>query len=92
MELTDAQYKALDRLYESRFGLFGDEKVPISLRLLAMFMGIPDAEAEKELQPLAREGLIRELSSEPFVRRKFYKITDKGIEEFEYARRRHAPA
>jgi len=92
MKFTDAQYKALDRLYESRFGLFGDEKVPISLRLLAMFMGVNEKDAENELQPLIKEGLIRELSREPLIRRKFFKITDKGIEEFEYARGRHAPA
>lgn len=92
MELSNVQYKALNRLYESRFGVFGDEKVPITLRLLAMFMGVDEKEAENELRPLVREGLIRELSREPFIRRKFYIITDKGSEEFEYARGRHAPA
>jgi len=92
MEFTDAQYKALDRLYESRFGLFGDDKVPISLRLLAMFMGVNETEAETELRTLIQEGLVREEGREPFIRQKFYKITDKGIEEFDYARRRHAPA
>ena len=87
MELTDAQYKALDRLYESGYGLFGDEKVPISLRLLAMFMGTDEKTAETELRPLVAAGLIRELTPEPHIRRKFYKITDTGVEEFEYARR-----
>ncbi|GAH66549.1 unnamed protein product [marine sediment metagenome] len=57
-----------------------------------MFMGVNETEAETELRTLIQEGLIRELSREPFIRRKFYKITDMGIEEFEYARRRHAPA
>jgi DNA-binding MarR family transcriptional regulator len=83
-EFRKEEWKALARLYESRFGLFADENIPISLRLLAMFMGMEETKASGIMSGLEKEGLVRSIKK---ADRPFYFITDKGAEEFEYALR-----
>ena len=81
-DLTKEERKILARLYESRYGLFANEDVPVSLRLIAMFLGTTEDNATGILSRLEGAGLIRRILVGD---RYFFQITDKGAEEFEYA-------
>jgi len=82
--LTEGERKILARLYESRYGLFANEDVPVSLRLIAVALGIKEKEAEELVAHLVERGLIKRITVGD---RPFYEITLRGAEEYEYAAR-----
>lgn len=79
---TADELQALARLYEARYGLFGDENTPVSLSLLATFMEKEKDEAEKVMAKLESDQLVRKIIH---ARREFYFITDQGAADYEYA-------
>ncbi len=80
--LTEGERKILARLYESRYGLFANEDVPVSLRLIAVALGITEKEAEGLVAHLLERGLVKRTAVGD---RPFYEITLRGAEEYEYA-------
>jgi DNA-binding Lrp family transcriptional regulator len=82
--LTEGERKILARLYESRYGLFANEDVPVSLRLIAVALGIKEKEAEELVAHLLERGLVKRITVGD---RPFYEITLRGAEEYEYAAR-----
>jgi len=83
-KLTEEERKILARLYESRYGLFANEDVPVSLRLIAVALGITEKEAEGLVAHLLERGLVKRITVGD---RPFYEITFRGAEEYEYAAR-----
>ena len=80
---TQDELQALARLYEARNGLFGDENTPVSLRLLATFMGkTNEEEADRIMQQLENDKLVRRIEHQHRI---FFFMTDQGAAEFEYA-------
>ena len=81
-KLTEEERKILARLYESRYGLFANEDVPVSLRLIAVALGIEIEEAGEFVTRLLEKGLVKKITVGD---RPFYEITLRGAEEYEYA-------
>jgi DNA-binding MarR family transcriptional regulator len=81
-EFTKEERKALARLYESGPATFSGDYIPLSLKSLAMFMGKSESVAAGIMAGLETDGLVKKFVK---AETEFYVLTDKGVEEFEYA-------
>jgi DNA-binding Lrp family transcriptional regulator len=81
-KLTEEERKILARLYESRYGMFANEDVPVSLRLIAVALSIEVEEAGEFVARLLEKGLVKKITVGDTP---FYEITLRGAEEYEYA-------